>query len=137
MKRMLAIVLAVVLSSLALSGLSAQQHADHQPAAKPAATAEPPEIFCGTMKTGQLCSHGTSTALRLTPEKAAAWVASVRKYNKAVNDATMQLQAEAKGTLSAAQLAEVERWFAVGVNPQMNQLLAAPSTAATARGRQK
>jgi hypothetical protein len=137
MKRMLGVALAVVLASLALSGVSAEQHADHQPAAKPAAAAEPPEIFCGTMKTGQLCSHGTSTALGLTPEKATAWVASVRKYNKAVNDATMQLQAEAKGTLSAAQLAEVERWFAVGVNPQMNQLLAAPSKAVSAKGGQR
>jgi hypothetical protein len=137
MTRTLLIVLTVTIASLTL--VAQQQHADHQmPAKKEAAKApEPPEVFCGTMKTGQLCSHGTASALGLTPEKRDAWLASVRKYNKAVNDATLALQAEAKGTLSAAQLAEVERWFAVGVNPQMNQLLAAPSRAASAKGGQR
>lgn len=112
----------------------AQQHADHQMPAKPAAeTAKRPEVFCETMKTGQLCTHGTSSALGLTPEKAEAWVASVRKYNRAVNDAIVALQAETKGTLSAAQMAEVDRWFAVGMNLKMNDLLvAAPSKAAPA-----
>jgi hypothetical protein len=133
MKRILVIMLTV---GIAGGALYAQQHAEHQPApAKPAAAAEPPEVFCGTMKTGQLCSHGTTSALGLTPEKRDAWVAAVRKYNRTVNDATMQLQAEAKAVLSAAQLAEVERWFAVGMNPQMNQLLAAPSKAASQGGR--
>jgi hypothetical protein len=139
MKRMLIIALTVAMPGLAI-GLYAQ-HAEHQQAAskpaaaKPAAVkpavaaAETPEVFCGTMKTGQLCSHGTPTALGLTPEQTKVWVAAVRTYNKAVNDATLALQADAKGTLSAAQMAEVDRWFAVGVNPQINQLLAAPSKA--------
>jgi hypothetical protein len=134
MKRMLIIALTIAMPALAI-GLQAQ-HAEHQqPAAKPAAgkpaaaAAETPEVFCGTMKTGQLCSHGTPTALGLTPEQTKVWMAAVRKYNKAVNDATLALQADAKGTLSAAQMAEVDRWFAVGVNPQINQLLAAPSKA--------
>jgi hypothetical protein len=131
MKQMLVIALTALIATFVMSNLHAQQHAEHQAPVKPAAAAaaEPPEVFCGTMKTGQLCSHGTSSALGLTPEKRDAWVASVRKYNKAVNEATTELQAEAKTTLSPAQLAEVERWFAVGVNPQMNQLLAAPSKA--------
>ena len=142
MKSILVAALAAAIAGVALPTLiaqSAQQHADHQmPAKKEAAKApEPPEVFCGTMKTGQLCSHGTATALGLTPEKRDAWLASLRKYNKAVNDATLALQAEAKGTLSAAQLAEVDRWFAVGVNPQMNQLLAAPGRAANAKGAQR
>lgn len=135
MKRILMMMLTV---GIAGGALYAQQHAEHHQApAKPAAAAEPPEVFCGTMKTGQLCSHGTTSALGLTPEKRDAWVAAVRKYNRTVNDATMQLQAEAKTVLSAAQLAEVERWFAVGMNPQMNQLLAAPSKAAGTKGVRK
>jgi hypothetical protein len=134
MRATLVIAVAMVVTSLALSTLYAQQDHQHQaatPAGKPAAAAETAqqEVFCETMKTGQLCSHGTSSALGLTAEKAEAWVAAVRKYNRAVNAATMELQTEAKGTLSAAQLAEVERWFAVGMNVQMNQLLAAPSKA--------
>jgi hypothetical protein len=142
MKRMIGITVVTLGASLALSTLHAQQdHSQHQAAApaktqaQPAAAAaeaEMPEVFCGTMKTGQLCSHGTSSALGLTAEKAAAWVAAVRKYNRAVNEATVQLQNEAKTTLSPAQIAEVERWFAVGMNPQMNQLLAAPSKAKAA-----
>jgi hypothetical protein len=134
MKRILFIASVTAVAGLAI-GVGAQ-HAEHQqPAAKPAAAkqaaaaAEIPEVFCGTMKTGQLCSHGTPTALGLTPEQTKVWVAAVRKYNKAVNDATLALQADAKGTLNAAQMAEVDRWFAVGVNPQINQLLAAPSRA--------
>lgn len=136
MKRMLLIVLTVGIASAAAGTFSAQQHADHQPApAKPAATtAQPPEVFCSTMKTGQLCSHGTTAVLGLTAAKQEAWVAAVRKYNRAVNEAIVLLQTEAKATLSPAQLAEVERWFAVGMNPQMNQLLAAPAKAAGPSG---
>jgi hypothetical protein len=136
MKRMLLIVLTVGIASAAAATLYAQEHADHQPApAKPAAAAaQPPEVFCSTMKTGQLCSHGTTAVLGLTGEKQEAWVAAVRRYNRAVNEATMQLQKEAKVMLSAAQMAEVERWFAIGMNPQMNQLLAAPGKAAATSG---
>ena len=69
------------LSVPALGGLYAQEGAG-----------QTPEVFCDNMKTGQLCSYGTSSALGLTPEKADAWVAAVRKYNSAVNDAILQLQ---------------------------------------------
>jgi hypothetical protein len=78
------------------------------------------------MKTGMLCSHGTSDALGLAGSNSEVWVAAVRKYNRAVNEATQQLQAEAKLMLTPAQMAEVQRWFAVGLNPQMNTLLQQP-----------
>ena len=131
--------LALSVMAFGFGTIQAQQHDHGAPAraaaAKPAPStpattaAEPQELFCGTMKTGQLCSHGTTTALGLTQANRDAWLAAVNKYNKAVNEATVALQSEAKGVLSAAQMAEVNRWFAVGVNQQINQLLAAPAKA--------
>ena len=134
MKRL---VFAFTIAALMLATPYAQQH-DHgaqaasapkpaaSSAARPAAAAEhPPDVFCETMKTGQLCSTGTTTLLGLTPEKRDAWVAAVRTYNRAVNAAITALQADAKTTLSPAQIAEVNRWFAIGINPQINQILAA------------
>lgn len=134
MKRL---VFTLVVGSLALATPSAQQH-DHEAQAasapKPAAPSaarsvaaaeHPPDVFCETMKTGQLCSTGTTTLLGLTPEKREAWIAAVRTYNRAVNAAIMALQVEAKSTLSPAQIAEVNRWFAIGINPQINQILTA------------
>jgi hypothetical protein len=132
---------AFVVGSLALATPYAQEH-DHQApaAARPAAAARPPaaaehppDVFCETMKTGQLCSTGTTTLLGLTPEKREAWVAAVRTYNRAVNAAIMALQVEAKSTLSPAQIAEVNRWFAIGINPQINQILAASARPAGAK----
>ncbi len=138
MKRLAFVLIA---GSLALVTVNAQQH-DHAAPAKPAAsasTAKPaaaaehkPEVFCGTMKTGQLCSNGTVTLLGLTPEKREEWIAAVRAYNKVVNEATVALQGKAKNTLSAAQAEEVNRWFAIGVNPQINQLLLADANAKAA-----
>jgi hypothetical protein len=75
------------------------------------------------MKTGQLCSHGTTEALRLTGPKAEQWVAAVRRYNRAVNEATSQLQADAQTLLTPQQAAELNRWFAVGMNVEMNKML--------------
>lgn len=118
----------------ALGVLHAQQHpAEHQQAqpaprslaAGGAASSDegPGTIFCPTMKTGQLCSHGTADTLALSGAKRDAWIAAARRYNKAVDEATKQLQADAKALLTPAQRAEVERWFAQGLNPRINQLL--------------
>ncbi len=135
MKRL---VLALIVGSFALATPYAQEHNHSAPAttaaAKPSAAVEhPPEVFCGTMKTGQLCSMGTVTLLGLTPEKREAWIAAVRTYNTAVNEAIVALQGQAKGNLGAAQVEEVNRWFAIGVNPQINQLLVATANAKVAK----
>jgi hypothetical protein len=82
-----------------------------------------PTIYCPSMTTGLLCSHGTRDALEVRGDASERWVTAVRAYNRAVASATQQLQAEAKEILTPAQMTEVERWFAVGLNPQMNQLL--------------
>ena len=117
-----------LIAVFALGVLYAQQRpAEHQhgPAnAAPVSTDEGPgTIFCPTMKTGQLCSHGTADTLDLSGAKRDAWIAAARRYNKAVDEATKQLQADAKVLLTPAQRVEVERWFALGLNPQINQLL--------------
>jgi hypothetical protein len=103
------------------------QHEQHsQPATTVApkqATEEFEHIFCPTMKTGQVCSHGTAATLGLQGDGAEAWVALARKYNRAVNAATEQLFTDAEAVLSAEQLAQLKAWFAVGLNPQINELL--------------
>jgi hypothetical protein len=133
------VAIAILLAGATLGSVYAQQH-DHaapagaKPAAAPAATAEHrPEIFCGTMKTGQLCSLGTATLLGLTPQNREAWLTAVRTYNREVNAAITKLQEQAKTTLSPAQVQEVNSWFAIGINPQINQLLMATAKPAGAK----
>jgi len=88
-----------------------------------------PMVFCPTMKTGQLCTHGSSDALNCAGAQRDRWVAAVRQYNRAVDAATKQLQADAKTILTPEQAKEVNRWFAVGLNPQINQVLMAAASA--------
>jgi hypothetical protein len=124
--------LAAFIATLTWGTLFAQEHpAGHeqhgagrqstQPQAAPAA--EPKEIFCPTMKTGQLCSHGTADTLGLEGVKREAWIAAARRYNRAVDEATKHLLSDADSLLTPQEKAEVERWFAKGLNPQINQLL--------------
>jgi Spy/CpxP family protein refolding chaperone len=105
----------------------AQQH-DHTAPPKTAASQTAPEkpdidIFCSSMKTGQLCTHGTANNLGLTGQKQEQWVEFARKYNKAVDAATLQLFKDAEGVLTPQQLAQLKAWFAVGLNPQINEIL--------------
>jgi hypothetical protein len=131
---------AIVVAAFVMGAVYAQEHDHGTAAAKPAAATKaaarpaaakdgPEEIFCGSMKTGQLCSTGTTSLFGLTDEKRDAWVKSVRTYNNAVNAAIMALQADARTNLSPAQVAEVNRWFAIGINPQINEILAATAKA--------
>ena len=75
------------------------------------------------MKTGQLCTHGTANNLGLRGQKQEQWTGFARKYNKAVDAATLQLFKDAEGVLTPAQLTQLKAWFAVGLNPQINQIL--------------
>jgi hypothetical protein len=123
-----------MLAAMILSGaVYAQDHSQHQSgtAAPAAATtqtkpgsADLEHIFCPTMKTGQVCSHGTAATLGVTgtPQEE-QWVAFARKYNRAVNAATEQLFTDAETILSPEQLKSLKAWFAVGLNPQINDLL--------------
>ena len=124
-----------LLSACFLAGTAAgfaQQHDHATMGAAPAATAKDSkpieikdeiEIFCPTMKTGQLCSSGTANILQLKGDEAKAWVVLARKYNRSVDAATLQLFKDAEGVLSPKQLALLKQWFAVGLNPQINELL--------------
>ena len=81
------------------------------------------EIFCPTMKTGQLCSHGTANILELTGAKQKKWMELTRKYNKTVDAATLQLFKDAEGVLTPAQVTQLKAWFDIGLNPQINEIL--------------
>ncbi len=94
-----------------------------EPSEEAEASLETPTIFCPTMKTGQLCSHGTAAALKLDGEKKERWVEAARRYNKAVDAATIRLLEDAKAVLSPQELALVEAWFAKGLNPEINRIL--------------
>jgi len=102
----------------------AQEH-DHSAHAGQSKTAPADEkdIFCPTMKTGQLCTNGTTNVLGLTGAKQEKWRELTRKYNKAVDAATLELFKDAEGVLAPAQLAQLKAWFAVGLNPEINQIL--------------
>lgn len=117
------IVLAV---SFVVITLPAQEHGGGQNAKHSAASSSMSEaIFCPTKSTGQLCNHGTADVLKLSGTKRQQWTEAVNRYNKAVEAATKQLLQESKGSLSPEELALVEKWFAKGLNPEINRLLAA------------
>ncbi len=75
------------------------------------------------MKTGQLCSHGTANIFGLTGNKQEKWVEIARKYDRSVDAATLQLFKDAESVLTPAQMVQLKAWFAVGLNPQINELL--------------
>ena len=105
MQRAKTIVLLVGVIALAANiATFAQQHdhAEHQNPVQWSPSADDDvAIFCPTMKTGQLCSHGTSNVLQLTGEKQQKWIAFAQKYNRAVNAATLQLFKDSEGCTDA------------------------------------
>jgi hypothetical protein len=98
-----------------------QDHSEHQNQAGTAVVEE--HIFCPTMKTGQLCTHGTGTTLGVTDANYDKWVTIGRNYNQAVNAATLQLFKDAEGVLTPEQQELLKAWFAVGLNPEINEIL--------------
>jgi hypothetical protein len=114
--------LTALVLSLAAYAQQQEDHSKHQ-AQGQAAAAEEEHIFCPTMKTGQLCSHGTAATLGLTGEKNDKWIEIARKYDQAVNAATNQLFKDAEAILTPQQQELLKSWFAVGLNPEINQIL--------------
>ena len=131
-RRTTTMVLLVALLALVASIASYAQQHDHAVQTKSANSSAAPaaapakddiDIFCSSMKTGQLCTHGTANNLGLSGQKQDQWVELARKYNKTVDAATLQLFKDAEGVLNPQQLAQLKAWFAVGLNPQINEIL--------------
>lgn len=80
-------------------------------------------VFCPGMSTGKLCPYGTVVTLKLSGERKTRWSEAVSRYNKTVGAATQQLLQSVKPALTSEQYAQVQRWFSVGLNPQINLLL--------------
>lgn len=99
---------------------AAQQHKMDMSKAEGSGT-----VFCPMKSTGELCRMGTVNTLKVTGAKKQSWTEAVNRYNKAVDAATKQLLEDSKTTLSPEQYAQVEKWFAKGLNPEINRVLAA------------
>lgn len=74
------------------------------------------------MKVGQVCSHGTAAILGQKDQDALQWQVWARKYNKTMNDSTEQLFKDAAGILDEKQMTLLKAWFALGWNPEINNL---------------
>ena len=111
-------------AGIAYTRQSEQDHAHiNHAAAQPSGSDNDTAIFCPTMKTGQLCTEGTTNILGLKGDQQKEWVELARKYNHAVDAATLQLFKDSEGVLNPDQQKLLKAWFAVGLNPQINQLL--------------
>jgi len=111
-------------AALALFGVATFYAQDHA-GASAKARADAPEIFCGHMKTGQLCP-GNAQMFKLSAAQKEQYTQALNKYNKAVGEAQKQFLEDAKTKvgLSEAELALAESWFAEGLNPEINKILA-------------
>ena len=109
---------------VAVGTFYAQEHAEHNAKQVPAKS-DVPEIFCSHMGTGQLCP-GNASMFKLTDAQKQQYAAALNAYNKAVAAASKQFLADAKtkAGLSEAELALAESWFAEGLNPEINKILA-------------
>ena len=114
----------VIAAALSLASYAQQHdHSGHHESAAVVSAEDDVAIFCPTMKTGQLCSHGTANLFGLTGNKQEKWVEIARKYDRSVDAATLQLFKDAENVLTPAQMVQLKAWFAVGLNPQINELL--------------
>ena len=102
----------------------AQEHGD-QKAKQAQAKSDPPEIFCSHMGTGQLCP-GNAQMFKLSAAQKELYTQALNSYNKAVAAASKQYLADVKNKvgLYEAEVALAESWFAVGLNPEINKILA-------------
>jgi len=129
MKRLTAglIPMTVLMTLFAAGTFYAQEHEGHGGASAKESHAKPdaPEIFCGHMKTGQLCP-GNAQMFKLSAAQKEQYTQALNSYNKAVGEAQKQFLegAKTKVGLSEAELALAASWFAEGLNPEINKILA-------------
>ena len=81
------------------------------------------EIFCSSLKTGQLCPESTAEILGLKGPQAEAWKVIVRKFNQGADGAATELQKDSAHKLTPEQMEVLKAWFAVGWNEQINEIL--------------
>ncbi len=81
------------------------------------------EIYGSGMKTGQLCPDDTAKILGLKSAQAEAWKTILGKYNKATDEAAVQLQKDSAAKLTPEQMEVLKAWFAVGWNAEINKML--------------
>jgi hypothetical protein len=111
-----------LLASMAIAVTAAAQSrpaAEKQPATQEARR----EIFCASLKTGQLCPDSTAEILGLKGPQAEAWKVIVRKYNQGAEAAATGLQKDSAHKLTPEQMEVLKAWFAVGWNEQLNEIL--------------
>jgi hypothetical protein len=91
-------------------------------------TSGAPEIFCSMKGTGQLCP-GNAQMFKLSGVQKERYEEALNNYNKAVAVAQKQFLTDVKDKagLSPAEVALAESWFAVGLNPEINKILATKS----------
>src|SRR5713101_1431433 len=121
----LRVVAPIALAALfAVGTFYAQEHAEHN-AKQANAKSDVPEIFCSHKGTGQLCP-GNADMFKLNGPKKQAYLEALNSYNNSVAAASKQFLADAKAKagLSEVELALVESWFAEGLNPEINKILA-------------
>jgi len=127
------LIIAVLFALFAVGTFYAQEHpAAHQDKmdmSKMTDSTSQPEIFCSRLGTGQLCP-GNAQMFHLSGAKKERYEEALNNYNKAVGAAQKQFLADAKNKvgLSQAELALAETWFAVGLNPEINKILATKAT---------
>jgi hypothetical protein len=121
--RKVTVVLPIALAAvLAVAPFYAQ---DHGKAKESHAKSDVAEIFCSHMGTGQLCP-GNAQMFKLSDAQKQQYSQALSGYNKAVAAASKQFLADVKDKvrLSEAELALAESWFAEGLNPEINKILA-------------
>ena len=101
---------------------------DHGKATETHAKSDVPEIFCSHMGTGQLCP-GNAQMFKLSDTQKQRYSQALDAYNKAVVAASKQFLEDAKTKvgLSETELALAQSWFAEGLNPEINKILATKS----------
>lgn len=117
----------VLMTLFAVGTFYAQEHSEHAGAStkQGKAPSAAPEIFCSRMGTGELCP-GNAQMFKLSAAQKEQYTQALNNYNKAVEAASKLFLADAKDKvgLSPAELALAESWFAVGLNPEINKILA-------------
>lgn len=117
--RMSAIGLTLMLTTLVGAAIVVAQ----DQASKSKTEQKAPEVFCDGLSTGQLCLSNAPTVLKLTDAQKQQWTEAARQYNKAIDVATKQFLEQSKPILSPEQLARIQKWFEMGLNPVLNEVL--------------